>query len=92
MLRLQADRGKNHDPARTVSLRLFERDTVLASVKTHAAARLALARQVLTEAARDVPEKRWPGQENGAPAEQKNWRGRTRIRRHLRDICLRRAL
>jgi hypothetical protein len=34
MLRLPADRGKNHDPARTVSLRPFERDTVLASVKT----------------------------------------------------------
>jgi hypothetical protein len=33
---------------------------------------LALARQVLTEAARGVPEKKWPGQENGASTEQKN--------------------
>jgi hypothetical protein len=39
---------------------------------------LALARQFLTEAARGVPEKEWPGQKNGASTEQKNWRGRTR--------------
>jgi hypothetical protein len=39
---------------------------------------LALARQVLTEVARDVPEKKWPGQENDASTEQKNWHGRTR--------------
>jgi hypothetical protein len=77
MLRLQADRGKRTmtRPGQPPTIRAchparFGQD--------HAAARLALARQVLTEVARDVPEKKWPGQENDASTEQKNWRGRTR--------------
>src|ERR1700759_4372042 len=50
----QSDRGKNHDPARTEGPNLIETDIARSLGQDHANARVALARQVLTEAARDV--------------------------------------